>query len=371
MFVHALQLTQFRNYTSQTIAITAPKLILVGDNAQGKSNFLEALQLLATGRSSRANRDRELIQQGAEQARIIAQIERREGTVELELILRATGQRTARLNGVTQPRVGSLIGQVNTVFFSSLDLDLVRGGPQERRAWIDGILVQLEPVYAQLSEHYQQVLHQRNALLKHHRLAPVPPDQLSLWDEQLARAGTRLIRRRRRLLERLAPLADHWQAVISGGNEHLTLHYRSRVPAPNDDPEQIEQAFLEQIAQKKPVELYQGASLVGPHRDEVEFLFGETPARLYGSQGQQRTLVLALKLAELHLIEQVIAQPPLLLLDDVLAELDLKRQNYLLNAIGERVQTFVTTTHLGAFEADWLKSACIWRVCKGTLQEDS
>jgi len=371
VFVQRLHLTHFRNYVDQALDLSAPKLILVGDNAQGKSNFLEALQVLATGHTPRAHRDRELIHQGYEQGRLVAQVDRLEGGVELELLLRATGHRTARLNGVTQPRLGNLLGQLNTVCFSSLDLDLVRGSPQERRNWLDGILLQLEPVYAQVSEQYQQVLHQRNSLLKQHRETPIPTAELSLWDEQLARHGTRVLRRRRRLLDRLAPLASHWQGVISGGYEQLAMTYQSRIPDVGDDPLRIEQCFREVLAQKQTLERLQGVSLVGPHREEVAFSLGETPARLYGSQGQQRTLVLALKLAELELIEQVNRQPPLLLLDDVLAELDLKRQNQLLSAIGERVQTFVTTTHLGAFDQGWLKSAHICQVQGGILQEVS
>jgi DNA replication and repair protein RecF len=240
---------------------------------------------------------------------------------------------------------------------------LVRGSPQQRRAWLDGTLVQLEPVYAQLVQQYQQILQQRNALLKQGGDLAILP----LWNEQLARVGTRLIRRRRRLIERLNPLAQRWQEQISGGQEVLSIRYQSQVPCEGDDPLAIEGAFLERLAERQAVELIQGISLVGPHRDEVELSLDDTPARLYGSQGQQRTVVLALKLAELELIEQVIAQPPLLLLDDVLAELDLKRQNQLLNAIGERVQTFVTTTHLGAFDASWLKTAQLWGVTAGEL----
>jgi len=377
MFVSTLHLSQFRNYVDQAVAFQAPKTILVGDNAQGKSNFLEALHLLATGRSYRAQRDRELIYQGSEQARLQAQISRREGDIDVELILRAGGQRTVRLNGVTQPKVSDLLGNLQVVFFSSWDLDLVRGSPQERRSWIDGLLEQLEPLYGQLLEQYNRILQQRNALLKHYRQQPqtLDPQEWQQWNYQLARAGTRLIRRRRRLLDRLSPLADRWQGWISGGNERLTLTYQCRIPHESDDPQQIEAAFLEQLEQKQMVELVQGTSLVGPHRDEVTFQLpsdqGQTEgiARLYGSQGQQRTLVLALKLAELELLEQVHQQPPLLLLDDVLAELDLKRQNYLLSAIGDRVQTLVTTTHLGAFEAGWLTKASIWEVNQGTLKK--
>ncbi len=370
MFVHRLQLTNFRNYLDQRVELTTPKVILVGDNAQGKSNFLEALQLLASGRTYRASRDRELIRQGMNQARIVAQVERREGEIELELILRQTGQRSAKLNGLTQTRLRALLGQLNVVFFSSLDLDLVRGGPQERRHWLDGVLIQLEPVYAQLLDHYEQTLHQRNALLKQHRQSLLVQAELPLWDEQLVRSGTRLIRRRRRLIQRLGPLADHWQGVMSGGQEQLSLVYMSKIPLDSDDPQLIQEAFFEQLAARNELELLQGTTLVGPHRDEIALLLGETPARMFGSQGQQRTLVLALKLAELTLIEEINAQPPLLLLDDVLAELDLHRQNLLLSAIGERIQTFVTTTHLGAFDQAWLQRAGVWRVQQGQLSLD-
>ncbi len=369
MFLRALELTDFRNYHRQQVVLTAPKIILVGDNAQGKSNFLEAIQLLATGRAPRAQRDRELIHQSADHARIQAQLTRREGNLEAELILRAGGSRMARLNGVTQPRVSTLLGLVQTVFFSSWDLDLVRGSPQERRSWLDGILLQLEPLYSQILDEYQRVLQQRNALLRHHRQTaqPLDPPTWQLWNEQLARTGTRLIRRRRRLLERLAPRATHWQTQISGGQEQLRLQYRCPIACEEDDPALITATFLAQIEQKQQVELWQGVSLVGPHRDEVEFYLGENLARQYASQGQQRTLVLALKLAELELLEEVHQQPPLLLLDDVLAELDLKRQNYLLSTIGERVQTFVTTTHLESFDQAWLRSAEIWTVSQGIL----
>jgi DNA replication and repair protein RecF len=256
------------------------------------------------------------------------------------------------------------LGHLNAVQFSSLDLDLVRGGPAERRQWLDGILIQLEPIYAHLLQQYQQVMRQRNALLRHPDL---DPNQIQLWDHQLVTAGVRVIRRRRRILTRLAPLAASWHQQISGSVEQLQVCYCPNVALETDDPGQLTAIFVEQIAQKAIVEKHQGTTLVGPHRDEVELTINDTPARQYGSQGQQRTLVLALKLAELTLIEEVIGEPPLLLLDDVLAELDLQRQNQLLETIQDRFQTLITTTHLGAFDAEWLKSTQILTVESGRI----
>jgi DNA replication and repair protein RecF len=269
------------------------------------------------------------------------------------------------------------LGNLNAVQFSSLDLELVRGGPGERRTWLDTLLIQLEPVYAHILGQYQQALKQRNALMRQisgeAMTMPRSPQgeisQFALWDAQLATLGTRVIRRRARAIERLAPLAADWHQAISGQTEQLQVHYQPNVPMPTDDPEVIQAAFLEKIQQRAIAEFHQRTTLVGPHRDDIEFTINDTPARQYGSQGQQRTLVLALKLAELDLIASVIGEPPLLLLDDVLAELDLKRQNQLLDAIQERFQTLITTTHLGSFEAQWLKAAQILTVQAGKLTE--
>jgi DNA replication and repair protein RecF len=378
MFLRSLHLRQFRNYGSQQVEFGAPKTILVGDNAQGKSNLLEAVELLSTLRSHRTSRDRDLIQDNADTGQIAGVLDREIGSVDLSILLRQTGRRTVALNGQTQRRQLDFLGTLNTVQFSSLDLDLVRGSPDHRRHWLDGLLIQLEPVYAALLQQYNQILRQRNALLREQRTAtlhsssPHPPipssfEHLSLWDAQLAAAGTRVIRRRARAIQRIAPIAQDWHRAISGSTEELTIRYQPNVPIEKDDPETVRATFLGKIQEKAIVEQYQGSTLVGPHRDEVELAINQTSARQYGSQGQQRTLVLALKLAELKLIEEVIGEPPLLLLDDVLAELDLHRQNQLLDAIQDRFQTLITTTHLGSFDAQWLQSSQIFSVKAGQL----
>jgi DNA replication and repair protein RecF len=381
MYLRSLHLQHFRNYAEQQVEFTAPKTILVGDNAQGKSNLLEAVELLSTLRSHRTSRDRDLVKDGNAIAQVTAHLERDLGNADLAIVLRASGRRTVALNSQTLRRHLDFLGTLNVVQFSSLDLHLVRGGPEQRRHWLDSLLIQLEPVYAAILQQYNQILRQRNALLKkqdidgaefgefapRRDLKPQPPTELALWDAQLAVAGTRVIRRRSRVLQRLAPLANYWHHAISGSTEELQINYLPNVPLEQDEPEIVQAAFLAKIQEKAIAEQYQHTSLVGPHRDEVEFAINQTSARQYGSQGQQRTLVLALKLAELKLIEDVIGEPPLLLLDDVLAELDLKRQNQLLEAIQDRFQTLITTTHLGSFDAQWLQSSQIFSVKAGQL----
>ena len=372
MYLKTLHLRYFRNYQEQRVDFIAPKTILVGNNAQGKSNLLEAVELLATLRSHRMARDRDLVREGEAFGQINATLERQTGIIDLSLTLRRAGRRTVALNSEYLRRQLDFLGVLNAVQFSSLDLELVRGGPEQRRHWIDTLLIQLEPVYAYILQQYNQVLRQRNAFLKARgeRLEVRGSDsdsELAVWNAQLAAVGARVIRRRSRGIERLAPIASAWHASISDRTEILQVKYAPNVPLTQGSPEEVQQAFLEKIAQRVIAEQHQGTTLVGPHRDEIELTINQTPARQYGSQGQQRTLVLALKLAELKLIEEVIGESPLLLLDDVLAELDPNRQNQLLEAIQDRFQTLITTTHLGAFDSQWLKASQILTVQAGHI----
>ena len=384
MYLKTLHLRNFRNYPDQKVEFSAAKTILVGNNAQGKSNLLEAVELMSSLRSHRTSRDRDLILDGETIAQISGHLQKDLGEVDLSMTLRQNGRRSVGLNGLNLRRQLDFLGTLNMVQFSSLDLDLVRGGPEQRRHWLDSLLVQLEPIYAYVLQQYNQILRQRNALLKGiqksdlnrqnlfsqaSEIESLNPSELSLWDAQLAIAGSRVIRRRARVLQRLIPFARSWHQAISGSTETLEIRYAPNVELVDDNPEALQKAFLEKIQQRAIVERHQGTTIVGPHRDEVEFTINNTPARQYGSQGQQRTLVLALKLAELKLIEDVIGEPPLLLLDDVLAELDLSRQNQLLDAIQDRFQTLITTTHLGSFDAQWINASQILEVKAGQLVE--
>ncbi len=378
MYLKSLRLRSFRNYVDRQIEFSAKKTILVGNNAQGKSNLLEALELLASLKSHRTSRDRELVLDSATTGQVDATVERAYGTSELSILFRKQGRRTVAVNREALRRQQDFLGVLNAVQFSSLDLDLVRGAPDSRRSWLDGLLIQLEPVYSSILQQYNQVLKQRNALLKKIRTvrqenesieATAFEPQLKLWDEQLAAAGSRVARRRARVIARLAPVAESWHRCISGATEHLEINYMPNVEWTEDDPLKVQQAFLDKIKERRLVEQYQGKTVVGTHRDEIEFTINQTPARYYGSQGQQRTLVLALKLAELKLIEEVVGEPPLLLLDDVLAELDPNRQKQLLAVIGDRFQTIITTTHIDTFNHDWIKDSQILAVEAGKISE--
>ncbi|MGB3265756.1 MAG: DNA replication/repair protein RecF [Microcoleus sp.] len=407
MYLKTLHLRQFRNYFDQKVAFDAPKTILVGNNAQGKSNLLEAVELLSTLKSHRVSRDRDLILDSKPIAQIDAMLERQTGAIDLSLTLRSGARRSLKLNGEPLRRHLDFLSVLNVVQFSCLDLDLVRGGPEGRRNWIDRLVIQLEPIYAHILQQYNQILRQRNALLKRSKAirqaefsenfdknrffapespepehtqdspipnsqSPIPSSELALWDAQLATAGARVIRRRDRILERLMPLARNWHRSISGSAEVLDVKYDANIEVSSeligkDNLEGVRQAFLEKIQKRAIAEQFQGTTLVGPHRDDIIFTINNTPARQYASQGQQRTLVLALKLAELQLIEEVVGEAPLLLLDDVLAELDLNRQNQLLETIQERFQTLITTTHLGAFDSQWLRQTQILSVASGQI----
>ncbi|XZN99713.1 MAG: DNA replication/repair protein RecF [Microcoleus sp.] len=402
MYLKNIHLRQFRNYLDQKVVFDAPKTILVGNNAQGKSNLLEAVELLSTLKSHRATRDRDLIIDSKPMGQIDATLERQTGSIELALTMRSQARRVCKINGEPLRRHLDFLSVLNVVQFSCLDLDLVRGGPEIRRHWIDRLVIQLEPIYAHILQQYNQILRQRNALLKSskeirkthfsepldkmHSMEfetpevqnreefPIPNTELALWDAQLATAGARVIRRRDRILDRLIPLARKWHSSISGSTEVLDVKYAANIEVgqefiAKDNLEGVRQAFLEKIQQRAIAEKIQGTTLVGPHRDDITFTINNTPARQYGSQGQQRTLVLALKLAELQLIEEVVGEPPLLLLDDVLAELDLNRQNQLLETIQERFQTLITTTHLGAFDSQWLQQTQILTVVAGQIHQ--
>ncbi len=376
MFLNKIQLSYFRNYIQEEVDFYSNKIIILGNNAQGKSNLLEAIGFLSTLKSHRTSRDQDLVYKQRLYAQIKADISRSFTDYGLEIILPLKGKRELKVNYEKLSRNLDFLGIVNTVLFSSLDIDLVRGSPEYRRNWVDNLLVQLEPVYAYLIKQYNQVLKQRNALLKIFKkqgisnyldLAKSSQLELTLWDNKLVETACRIMRRRRRVLNKLEPFARFWHNQISNKSEKLEIIYLPNVEYENDEVEKIHITIKEQIEQKRNAEINMGTTLVGPHRDEIDFIINQATARNYGSQGQQRTLVLSLKLGELQLIEQVIGEPPLLLLDDVMAELDLQRQQQLLDSLGNRFQTLITTTHLRYFDHKLLKEAQIIQVERGKL----
>ncbi|WP_017294685.1 DNA replication/repair protein RecF [Geminocystis herdmanii] len=377
MFLNSLKLSYFRNYIEEEVIFNSNKIIILGDNAQGKSNLLESIELLSTLKSHRTSRDQDLVYKDRIYSKIIANISRKFTDYNLGIMLPFKGKRELTVNHEKVSKNLDFLGVVNMVLFSSLDIDLVRGSPEYRRIWVDNLLIQLEPVYSYIIKQYNLVLKQRNALLKnfkklginsYYELSPSQELELKLWDDKLIENGCRVMRRRGRVLQKLEPFAKFWHTQISDKTEKLDIIYLPNIAYKKDDIEEIHHNIKLQIEDKRNSEISIATTLVGPHRDEIDFIINDSTARNYGSQGQQRTLVLALKLAELQLIEEVIGEPPLLLLDDVMAELDLKRQHQLLDSLGNRFQTFITTTHLNYFDDKLLKESQIIKIDKGRIK---
>ena len=351
--LQTLQLQGFRNHSQLLVELEQPRLLVIGPNGIGKSNLLEAVELLGSLRSHRCSQDRDLIQWDKPLAQLRADLE--DGD-RLELELRRSGGRQARRNGKTLERQLDLIGPLRCIGFSTLDLELVRGEPALRRAWLDRVVLQLEPVYADLISRFSRLLRQRSQLLRQKSRSSMGERHalLDAFDVQMALVSTRIHRRRQRALQRLQPIAQRWQAYLSAGTEALELRYQ---PGSRLEEEEAEEPWRlsieEQLRAQRSEEERLGSCRVGPHRDEVGLMLGGTPARRFGSAGQQRSLVLGLKLAELELVTQLFGEPPLLLLDDVLAELDPSRQRLLLDAVGNDHQCLVSATHLDGFDAGW------------------
>jgi len=328
-------------------------LLVIGPNGVGKSNLLEAVELLGSLRSHRSSSDQDLISWDEDRALLRATANESE---QLQLELRRRGGRQAHRNQKPLLRQLDLIGPLRCVGFSALDLELVRGEPTLRRHWLDRVIQQLEPIYSDLISRFSKLLRQRSQLWRNCRHLSVQDRDVLLdaFDSQMALVSTRIHRRRTRALKHLEPLAAVWQERLSSSKEHLKLSYFPGSLLEGEEEEESWRISIEkQLLAQRSHEERLGRCKVGPHRDEVVFLLNGAPARRFGSAGQQRTLVLALKLAELELVRELYGEPPILLLDDVLAELDPNRQLLLLEAVGDSHQCIVSATHLQAFEGDW------------------
>ena len=415
MRVCQLKLTSFRNYQELVFTPGENINILHGKNAQGKSNVLEALWLLATTRSLRAGRESELILRDCEMAHVTAEVDReREGDAELQVSVFQGDKKAVRVNGLKRPRVVDLLGQFNAVFFGSIDLVIITGEPSDRRHYLNLEISQISPRYVYDLGHYKRTLEQRNRLLRdlRERPRPVADSGLDAWNEQLVRFGAPLYEKRRFYLERLAPLADQIHRELTDGSEGLEIRYLPSVALPKESPvhmvretsreesylaaaqaetgtestgesanekapesplsgtETIAKAFREQLREVAADEARRGTTLLGPQRDDINFLINGADARIYGSQGQQRTVALALKLAEFRLIEDYVGEPPVMLLDDVMSDLDDIRRTHLLAWVRRRCQTFITCTNLRSFPKEILAEATTFEVVAGTVTPD-
>lgn len=340
MYIQTLGLSNFRNYESLQIDFSKDTNILYGDNAQGKTNILEALYMAATTKSHRGVRDRDLIRFGQTEAHIRTVVIKNGVDYRIDIHLRAGRSKGIAINGQRIKRASDLIGLLHIVFFSPEDLGIVRNGPSERRNFLNAELCQLDGTYMQDLSRYNRALEQRNKLLRDAADFPQLLNTLDVWDEQLVTYGTRITGRRAEFISDLNEIIGDIHAKISGGRETLQISYE---PSSGTDD------FEKKLRDARTRDSRMRSTSVGPHRDDFSFIGkDDIDLRRFGSQGQQRTCALSLKLSEIELVTKRIGDRPVLMLDDVLSELDSKRQNDLLNTIGG-IQTFITCTGLDEF----------------------
>ncbi|MCC6441834.1 MAG: DNA replication/repair protein RecF [Armatimonadetes bacterium] len=369
MYIERLVFRDFRNYEMLDFYPGKGLNILVGDNAQGKSNLLEGIYILATTKSLRASREQELIRVGQEYGTVAAEVvrEKRED-VSVEVIFRPP-QKGIRINTVRRQRVSDLVGEVNTVFFGLEDIDIIRGEPALRRRFLNLEISQISPQYCYQLACYKRVVEQRNRLLRDLRESRDNPASLAPWDEQLTLYGAFIIERRQEFLERIDKIARSIHSALTGDMEVYQSAYQPSFPLGGARTMVgIRELFTEKLRTLRREEIERGMSLIGPHRDDIAFQIDRMDVRLYGSRGQQRTTALSLKLAEFLLIEETMQEAPVLLLDDVLSELDDRRRNQIFEFSENRCQTFITCTHLRSFQDNVLREASVFDVQQGRVR---
>jgi len=342
--------------------------IFFGFNAQGKTNLLESIYYLATTHSHRSNKDQELLRWGSQYLHLKGCIFRNNRKLELEINFQESGEKIIKVAGIKKTRLPDYLGSLSVVLFSPEDLKIVKGSPKERRRLLDIEISQISTNYINLLIQYQKTLGQRNNLLKSFKEKRLDIDQLEIWDSQLIKTGSKILAKRFEIIKKLSSLAKINHLKISAGKEKLEIKYLSSFHVkPDFSVEEIENSFNSRLKELRREELNRGSTLIGPHRDDLVFYINNIDVKLFGSQGQQRTTALSIKLAEVDLMYGEIGEYPVLLLDDVLSELDSLRRHYLLSAVRKKVQTFVTTTNLEFIDQELLAEAKIFRIDEGEL----
>ncbi len=367
MRLTSLELDNFRNYEHAEIYPASGITVFVGNNAQGKTNVLEAVHLCCTGRSHRTPRDKELVRWEQPFGQVELKVEQADGSHEIEILLSSTERKKVKVGGNFIARSGELLGHVNGVMFSPEDLRMVKGGPAERRRFVDMELSQIRPSYYYALQRYNRALLQRNKLLKEAVYKPALQETLIVWEEQLARYGAKIMHWRAGFVERLAEAAHANHLSISGDKEQLKVLYAADVPLP-EKVEQLEEILKQVLSRSREKDLQRGTTQVGPHRDDLALWLNEVDVRVFGSQGQQRTTALSLKLSELDVMREETGEWPVLMLDDVMSELDPDRKRHLLSKL-EPVQVLVSCTDISDLAG--AKVDRVYRVAAGraSLQE--
>ena len=358
MIIKSLELENFRNYDSLHLNFDEGTNILYGDNAQGKTNVLEAIYVSATTKSHKGSKDKEIINFSKEEAHIRTFLSKGSIDYRVDMHLRKSKSKGIAINGQKLKKAAELLGLLNVVFFSPEALSIIKDGPSGRRSFVDMELCQLDKYYLYNLNQYNKIINQRNKLLKDFYFNADLKDTITVWDSQLVSYGKQIILARIKFVDQLNMIIEQIHKNLSGGKEELKIIYE-----PDVDCDHFEQSLSSNM--ERDIKLkFTG---VGPHRDDFGFMVNGIDIRKYGSQGQQRTAALSLKLAEIELVKQITTDNPVLLLDDVLSELDSNRQNYLLNSIGD-IQTIITCTGLDEFVNNRFEIDKVFKVVNGTIE---
>lgn len=359
MIIKSVELNNFRNYDSLSINFGKDNNILYGDNAQGKTNVLESIYVCATTKSHKGSKDREIIKIGEEEAHIKMLVEKNDIEHKIDMHLKKNKTKGVAIDGIPAKKSSEVFGLINVVFFSPEDLSIIKSGPSERRKFIDMQLCQLDKIYLYNLMNYNKIIIQRNNLLKQIGCNNRLLDTLSIWDDQLINYGSLIIKRRKEFIRELSDIVKDIHYKISGNLENIDIDYDCNVK---------EEDFERQLKISQEKDLILKSTSVGPHRDDMCISLKGNDLRKYGSQGQQRTCALSLKLSEIELVRNNIKDNPILLLDDVLSELDRKRQNYLLNSISN-TQTIITCTGLEEFVGNRFNIDKVFHVVNGKISQ--
>jgi DNA replication and repair protein RecF len=370
MQIERLTLKNFRNYTETVFSPGQGLNILIGLNAQGKSNLLEAITLLATTRSYRAGKDLELIRWGETHAALSVQVARQKtNAVAIEVFLATTEKKVARVNQVRYHKIADLLGHLNAVIFSVEDINIVRGEPSDRRRFLNVEISQASPSYCHHLLVYKKCVEQRNRLLKDIQAQRGPMGTLQSWNSQLTEHGARLTLKRWEFVKLIDVAAREIHKKLTDGLEELQVLYRPSTPLPEEvSMESIRLSHQQALEKCVQEEILRGVTLIGPHRDDLMFNIEGADARIYASQGQQRTAALSVKLAEVQLLSEIAGEPPVVLLDDVMSELDDNRRAQILQFLADDCQAFITCTNLEGVSPEMTKRASIFTVRNGEVQ---
>ncbi len=360
MILKSLDLKNFRNYTRETFTFDAGTNVLYGDNAQGKTNVLEAIYVGGTTKSHKGSNDKEMIRKGENDAHIRFVAHKDGRDISVEVHLHHQGKKGIAIDRLPVKKSEELLGVCHLVFFSPEDLGIIKEGPETRRQFIDMELCQMNKIYMHYLVDYRKNLKQRNALLKQINENPSLRETLEIWNQGLLDNGKKIIELRKEFIEELQSIMQKKHSTLTGGAEHIFMKYEPSVTA---------ESFEEKLFLAEDRDVFQGTTTVGPHRDDIAFLNGDEDIRKYGSQGQKRTAALSLKMAEIELVEQRIGDKPILLLDDVLSELDRNRQNYLLDQI-QGVQTIITCTGLEEFVKNGVGIDKTFHIMEGKIADN-